>query len=53
LAADPTAAACWDEEVLDAATIASLATAGGTLVLAAVTLVAAGRHWQPDRADPR
>lgn len=90
--------------MLDAATIASLATAGGTLVLAAVTLAAvcssnrnariaersmlaglrplllpsrlqdpeqkvgfgdqhwvrvpgglgvAGRHWQPDRADPR
>ncbi|HEX4467045.1 MAG TPA: hypothetical protein VH025_07645 [Solirubrobacteraceae bacterium] len=42
----------------DASTIASLATAGGTLVLAidgGVDLwrAAAARHWNLDREDPR
>jgi hypothetical protein len=42
--------------VADLSSIASIATAGGTLVLAVATFSATrstGRHWNLDRAEPR
>lgn len=38
---------------VDWGTIASLATAGGTLVLAVSGLVSVAHHWNLDRLDPR